>query len=187
MSEVTAVPLRPVGKSGVVALWVGIGLLLAAGAGGAMWATQGAVNAGMSPTEFLAKNGKRSGVVTTASGLEYEVLAPGAGAKPTAADVVRIDYDGKLTSGEAFDSSAKVGGPVTFPVAGLVPGFSEALQLMPKGAKYRVWIPPQLGYGMDEKRDPATGKVVIPGNAVLVFDITMHDFGPMPAGAMPGM
>ena len=141
----------------------------------------------MPPEVFLAKNGKRSGVVTTASGLEYQVLEAGAGPKPTAADIVQIDYDGRLTSGEPFDSNAKTGGPVTFPVAGLVPGFSEALQLMPRGAKYRVWISPQLGYGPDAKRDPATGRVVIPANAVLVFDITMHDFGPMPAGAMPGM
>jgi len=187
MSEVTAVPLRPVGKSGVAALWIGIAVLLAAGVGGAMWATNAAVNSAMPAPEFLAKNGKRSGVVTTPSGLEYQVLQGGAGAKPTPADVVQIDYDGRLTNGEAFDSSAKTGGPVVFPVAGLVPGFTEALQLMPKGAKYRIWIPPQLGYKADEKRDPATGKVVIPANSVLVFDITMHDFGPMPAGAMPGM
>jgi FKBP-type peptidyl-prolyl cis-trans isomerase len=187
MSEVTAVPLRPVGKSGVVALWAGIALLLVGGVAGAFWSTDAAVNAAMPPEVFLAKNSKRSGVVTTPSGLEYKVIEPGAGAKPTTADIVQIDYDGRLTSGETFDSSIKSGAPVTFPVAGVVPGFSEALQLMPKGAKYRVWIPPQIGYGPEAKRDPQTGKIVIPANAVLVFDITLHDFGPMPAGSMPGM
>jgi FKBP-type peptidyl-prolyl cis-trans isomerase len=187
MSEVTAVPLRPVGKSGVVALWAGIALLLVGGVAGAFWTTEAAVNSAMPADAFLAKNGKRSGVVTTASGLQYKVLEPGAGVKPTTADVVQIDYDGRLTSGETFDSSLKTGAPVTFPVAGVVPGFSEALQLMPRGAKYRVWIPPQIGYGPDAKRDPQTGKVVIPANSVLVFDITLHDFGLMPVGAMPGM
>jgi len=180
MSEVTAVPLRPVSKSGVTTLWIGVAVLLAAGIGGAMWSTETARNAALPADVFLAKNARQSGVVTTASGLEYKVIEPGAGPKPTANDAVQIDYDGRFTSGELFDSSTRHNGPVLMPVAGNVPGFTEALQLMPRGAKYRIWISPQLGYGPEGQRG-------IPANSVLVFDVTMHDFGPIPAGAMPGM
>jgi FKBP-type peptidyl-prolyl cis-trans isomerase len=178
MSDVTAVPLRPVGKSGVAALWIGIGVLLAAGIGGAYAASDKAVMTALPPEQFLAANAKRSGVKTTPSGLEYKVIAPGSGPTPTAQDIAQIDYRGTLTSGTEFDAT-KPGQPVPIPVGQVVPGFAEALMLMPKGAKYRVWIPPQLGYG-----ERAAGP--IPANSVLVFDITMHDFMAMPAG-MPGM
>ena len=188
MSDVTAVPLRPVGKSGVAALWIGIAGLLVAGVGGAVWAsvaprTAAAASPAMAKLpadQFLIANGKRRGVKTTPSGLEYVVVRPGAGATPTAADVAQIDYRGTLVNGTEFDAS-KPGQPVPLPVGQVVPGFAEALMLMPKGAKYRVWIPPQLGYG-EREAGP------IPPNSVLVFDITMHDFMPMPAGMpQPGM
>jgi FKBP-type peptidyl-prolyl cis-trans isomerase FkpA len=193
MSEVTAVPLRPVGKSGVVALWAGIAVLLVAGVAGGVYAsTAPRAAAGASPAmgklpaaDFLAANGKRHGVVTTASGLEYQVIKPGAGPTPTAGDVALVDYRGTLTSGAEFDAS-KPGQPVPMPIARVVPGFAEALMLMPKGATYRVWLPPANAYGADDQRDEA-GKVVIPGNSVLVFDITMHEFQAMPAGGVPGM
>ncbi len=180
MSDVTAVPLRPVGRKGVGALWIGVGLLLAAGIGGA-YATTAAPKAAFAPApEFLAWNAKRSGVHVTPSGLQYQVLKAGTGpAKPTPADMVRIDYIGKLTNGTQFDANP-AGQPAVLPVAGVVPGFAEALQLMPRGSKYRIWLPPQLGYG-DHEAGP------IPANSVLVFDVTMHDFRPMPQGAMPGM
>lgn len=116
---------------------------------------------------FLAKNAKLRGVVTTPSGLQYRVLTPGAGtAKPTDADVTLVNYIGKLIDGTTFDQSKQ---PTPMPVAGVVPGFSEALKLMPKGAKYRIWIKPSLGYG-----DQATGP--IPAGSVLVFDIDLLDF-----------
>ncbi len=83
-----------------------------------------------------------------------------------------------------FDAS-KPGQPVPMPLARVVPGFAEALTLMPKGSTYRVWLPPAHAYGSEPQRDDA-GKVVIPADSVLVFDITMHEFQPMPAG-MPGM
>ncbi|MDH7974511.1 FKBP-type peptidyl-prolyl cis-trans isomerase [Sphingomonas sp. AR_OL41] len=108
-----------------------------------------------------------SSIVQTASGLQYKVLKPGAGAaKPTDADVVLVNYEGKLENGTTFDASPQ---PTPMPVKGVVPGFSEALKLMPKGAKYRVWIPPVLGYG-----DKVTGP--IPANSVLVFDLEMLDW-----------
>jgi FKBP-type peptidyl-prolyl cis-trans isomerase FkpA len=183
MSEVTAVPLRPVGKSGVAALWIGVAVLIAVGIGGAYAATQKAVLTALPAPEFLAANAKRHGVKTTPSGLEYIVIKPGAGPTPTANDVALVDYRGTLTNGTEFDAS-KPGQPVAMPLSRVVPGFAEALMLMPKGAVYRVWLPPANAYGADDQRDE-TGKVVIPGNSVLVFDITMHEFQAMPAG-MPG-
>ncbi len=121
-------------------------------------------------TLFLMQNKRAEGVVETASGLQYKVLSPGMGAaKPTDADVALIQYEGKLTDGSTFDKSTQ---PTPMPVAEVVAGFSEALKLMPKGAKYRLWIKPSLGYG-----DKAAGP--IPPNSVLVFDVEMMDFLPL--------
>ena len=179
MSEVTAVPLRPIKKGVLPMLWVGIAVALAVALVAAWTSTSRAVAMAQTPADFLAANGKRSGVVTTASGLQYEVLKAGKGTRPTGGDLTLITYTGKLVSGEVFDSSAKNGGPVPMPVAGVIPGFSEALQLMPKNSEYRFWIPPALGYG-ERSAGP------IPPNSVLVFDVGLVDFQPMPAG-MPGM
>lgn len=157
MSTVTAVPLRPVKRRYLIYLWIGIALaLLSAFA----LARQG--------DDPLARNARASGVVTTASGLQYKVLTPGSGPRPTATDVALIDYEGKLLDGTTFDKSQR---PTPMPVSGVVPGFSEALKLMPKGSKYRVWLKPELGYG-----DRATGP--IPANSTLVFDIELLDFLP---------
>ena len=178
MSEITAAPLRPVGRGGVIALWAGVGVLVAAGIGGAWAASSKPVALAMPPAEFMAANAKKHGIKTTASGLEYEVLKAGSGPAPTPSDIAQIDYRGTLTSGAEFDAS-KPGQPVALPVGQVVPGFAEALTLMPRGSRYRVWIPPQLGYGEHEAGP-------IPANSVLVFDITMHDFATLPQG-MPGM
>ena len=180
MSEITAVPLRPIRKSVLTTLWIGIAAALLLAVGWAWTSTRAQVAAAQPAADFLAENARRSGVVTTASGLQYKVLKPGAGAKPGPGDVALIDYEGRLTNGEIFDSSASNGGPVPLPVSGVVPGFSEALQLMSRGAKYRVWLPPQLGYG-----DRAAGP--IPPNSVIQFDIELHEFQAMPAGAAPQM
>ncbi|AXJ94378.1 MULTISPECIES: FKBP-type peptidyl-prolyl cis-trans isomerase [unclassified Sphingomonas] len=159
MSTVTAVPLRPVKRSYLVYLWVGIALAVAAAF---LLARQG--------DDFLTRNARRAGVMTTASGLQYQVLQPGApgAAKPTDSDVALITYEGRLLNGTVFDKSQQ---PTPMPVAGVVPGFSEALKLMPKGSKYRVWIKPSLGYGADA-RGP------IPANSTLVFDIDLLEFLP---------
>ena len=167
MSDVTAVPLRPVGKSGIVALWTGVALLLAGGSYAAYVVSEKPIVDAMTAEQFMAWNAKRGGVQTTVSGVEYQVIKAGSGAKPTASDIAVIDYKGALVSGKQFDAS-KPGHPVSLPVAAVVPGFSEALMLMPKGSTYRVWIPPQLGYG-PEDHGP------IPGNSVLVFDLTLED------------
>lgn len=157
MSNVTAVPIQPVKRSYIVWLIVGIALALVAAAAVAF---QG--------DDFLTGNARAKGVVTTASGLQYKVMKPGTGAKPTDADVSLINYEGKLLNGTTFDKSQQ---PTPLPVAGVVPGFSEGLKLMSKGAKYRFWIKPSLGYGAETKGP-------IPGNSTLVFDVELIDFLP---------
>lgn len=180
MSEVTAVPLRPIAKGSLVKLWAGVAIILAAGVGTAYLGTRGQVAMAQSPEDFLKANGQRSGVITTASGLQYKVLEEGSGPKPGPNDIVLVDYDGKLVNGDSFDSSAKQGGPAPLPVSGgMIPGWSEGLQLMSKGAKYRFWMPPQLAFG----EHGAGGK--IPPNAVTIFDVTLHEIAP--PQAMGGM
>lgn len=166
--SVTAVPLQPTPRRVIVTLLVGLALLAAAGAVLA-WAGTRDKNA-----EFFSSNGRQDGVVTTASGVQYKVLEAGQGPKPTDADHVFITYKGELLTGEVFDESQQ---PVDFPVQGVVPGFAEALKLMPRGSRLTVWIPPQLGYGAEARKDP-TGKTVIPENSVLKFDIGMLGFLP---------
>jgi hypothetical protein len=177
MSTVTAVPLLPIKRSYLVYLWIGIALLVVSAFA---LARQG--------DDPLARNARAKGVITTPSGLQYKVLEKGTGtAKPTDADVALVEYEGKLLNGTTFDKSQQ---PTPMPVSAVVPGFSEALKLMPKGAKYRVWIKPSLGYG-----DKATGP--IPANSALVFDVKLLDFLPESvvrqmqaqqgaAGGMPG-
>lgn len=196
--SVTAVPLRPISKGSLTKLWVGVGLLAAAGVGAAWYTTSAQVAMATPPAEFLAHNARRANVKTTPSGLQYEVIREGSGPRATAQDVVLVDYDGKLANGETFDASARHGGPATLPVGGLIPGWVEGLQLMNQGAKYRFWIPPELGYGPQ-----GAGDGVIPPNALLVFDVDLQAImprqammgmggmggaphGEMPAGGMPG-
>ncbi len=115
---------------------------------------------------YLAENGAKEGVTTTESGLQYEVLRQGNGPHPTATDRVSIHYKGTLIDGTEFDSSYG-GQPAVFGVDGVIPGFAEALQLMPVGSQYRVVIPGDLGYGAD-----GTGGDIGP-NATLIFEIEM--------------
>ena len=119
-------------------------------------------------TAFLEENSKQEGVQVTASGLQYKVLQPGTGAIPTKADTVKVHYTGKLTDGSVFDSSVERGEPVEFPVTGVIPGWTEALTMMPVGSKWEVTIPSELGYG-----ERGTGP--IPANAVLVFEVELLD------------
>lgn len=177
MSEVTAVPLRPVAKGTLTKIWLGVGVAVVIGIGMAWAGTAKQVAMGQPPSVFLAKNAKKHGVVTTASGLEYQVLAQGNGASPGPQDVVKIEYDGKLLDGTVFDSTAQHGGPAAMPVAGSIPGFSEALMLMRRGGRYRLWIPPQLAYG-----EQGAGDGVIPPNSVLQFDVTLLDIAPQQPG-----
>jgi len=96
---------------------------------------------------FLAENKTKPGVVALPSGLQYKILKEGTGPKPTATDSVKCNYKGTLVNGTEFDASEKHGGPATFPVTGVIKGWTEALQLMPVGSKWQLFIPPDLGYG----------------------------------------
>ncbi len=118
---------------------------------------------------FLDQNKKKKGVKRTSSGLQYEVLKAGKGAKPKATDSVEVHYHGTLIDGRVFDSSVSRGQTVTFPVNGVIKGWQEALQMMKKGAKWRVAIPPELAYG------PMGSPPVIAPNMALVFEIELID------------
>ncbi len=116
---------------------------------------------------FLAENAKKAGIVVTESGLQYEVLVQGDGAKPSRSDKVRTHYHGTLIDGTVFDSSYNRGQPAEFPVSGVIAGWTEALQLMPVGAKYRLYIPHNLAYG-----ERGAGGAIKPYSA-LIFDVEL--------------
>lgn len=118
--------------------------------------------------QFLAENKKKAGVTTTASGLQYEVLTEGTGAKPSASDTVQVHYHGTLIDGTVFDSSIERGLPATFGVHQVIKGWTEALQLMPVGSKYRLYIPQELAYGAH----PHPGGAIKPFMA-LIFDVEL--------------
>lgn len=115
---------------------------------------------------FLQKNKAKAGIKSTASGIQYEVLTQGTGPKPLATDSVTVHYAGTLINGTEFDNSYKRGEPITFPLNGVIAGWTEALQLMPVGSKYRLFIPHQLAYGTRE-----TGN--IPAGSVLIFEVEL--------------
>ena len=129
--------------------------------------------------DFLASNGREKGIVTTASGLEYKIVAPGdrKAAAIAPADEVTVQYRGKLLDGSEFDSSYAHGTPATFRVNGVIQGWQEALVLMKPGAKWQLFVPPELGYG-------ATPKPGIPGNSLLIFDVEVVSVKPQ--AAAPG-
>lgn len=129
-----------------------------------------AANAGKKKEEgikFLAENGKKKGVTTTASGLQYEVLKEGTGPKPLATDQVNVHYHGTLIDGKVFDSSVERGEPITFPLQGVIKGWTEGVQLMPVGSKWRFTIPSDLAYG-----DQGAGDDIGPGET-LIFDVEL--------------
>ncbi|HEY0625670.1 MAG TPA: FKBP-type peptidyl-prolyl cis-trans isomerase [Allosphingosinicella sp.] len=149
--SVTAVPIRPIKKGSLLKFWFALALL-ALVAVGIAWAG----TAGQHWT-------------TTPSGLQYRVIEEGEGAKPAPTDIALIDYTGRLEDGTVFDSTDGKQ-PTPLPVNGSIPGFAEGLQLMSKGATYRLRIPPELAYG------PEGAGGVIPPNATLEFDVTLRDF-----------
>ena len=118
--------------------------------------------------KFLAQNKLKPGVITTASGLQYEVITEGTGIKPTAIDTFVVHYRGTLLDGTEFDASYNRGQPFTYPVNKVVPGWIEGLQLMAVGSKYKFYIPYNLGYGLN-------GNGQIPGGAMLIFDLELLD------------
>jgi FKBP-type peptidyl-prolyl cis-trans isomerase FkpA len=117
--------------------------------------------------DFLEKNKTKPEVTVTESGLQYEVLREGAGARPKASDVVRVHYRGTLLNGTEFDSSYSRGEPVSFPLNQVIPGWTEGVQLMNAGAKYKFYIPPELGYG------PRGAGDSIGPNEALIFEVEL--------------
>jgi FKBP-type peptidyl-prolyl cis-trans isomerase len=127
--------------------------------------------------KFLAANKTKEGVKTTSSGLQYKALKEGNGAQPKSSDTVIVNYRGTLIDGTEFDSSYKRGEPATFPVGGVIKGWTEALQLMKVGSKYQLFIPASLAYGEQ-------GRPGIPPNATLIFEVELMDVkSPQPGGA----
>jgi FKBP-type peptidyl-prolyl cis-trans isomerase FklB len=117
--------------------------------------------------DFLAENAKRPEVTTLASGLQYEVLTEGNGPKPQATNTVTCHYHGTLTNGTVFDSSVQRGQPASFPLNGVIKGWTEALQLMSVGSKYRLFLHPSLAYG-----ERSAGAHIQP-NSTLIFDVEL--------------
>jgi FKBP-type peptidyl-prolyl cis-trans isomerase FklB len=126
---------------------------------------------------FLAENKKKEGVVTLPSGLQYKVITAGTGKKPSATDSVTTQYRGTLIDGTEFDSSYKRGQPATFPVKGVIPGWTEALQLMPVGSKWQLFVPSNLAYG------PRGAGQTIGPNATLIFEVELLSIQEKPAAS----
>jgi FKBP-type peptidyl-prolyl cis-trans isomerase len=118
-------------------------------------------------SKFLTQNKSRSGIIETATGLQYEILTTGTGPVPTLSDTISAHYRGTLLNGQEFDNSYTRGEPLSIPVAGVIPGWTEALQLMPVGSKWKLYIPSNLAYG-----DYGAGSD-IPGGATLIFEIEL--------------
>lgn len=118
--------------------------------------------------KFLAENKKKPNITTTASGLQYEIITQGTGAKPVATDTVVAHYAGTLINGTEFDNSYKRGAPLSIPLNQVIKGWTEGMQLMPVGSKYKFYIPYQLGYGLNDAQ-------VIPGGSVLIFEVELLD------------
>ena len=116
---------------------------------------------------FLAENKKKPGVITLPSGLQYKILKAGTGKKPKPTDTVTVNYKGTLIDGTEFDSSYQRGKPATFPLSGIIPGWREALTLMQEGAKWEIYVPPNLAYG-----ERGSGTIIGP-NATLIFQIEL--------------
>ncbi len=146
MSEITRVPLQPVAKGSLGKIWLGVALAVALGSATA--------------------------VATRYHGLVVDTVKAGQGAMPTPADVVLVNYVGRLATGKEFDRGEKA----VMPVEGVIPGFAKGLQQMQRGGKYRIEIPANQAYGEQEQKNPATGEVVIPANSDLVFEVELLDF-----------
>jgi FKBP-type peptidyl-prolyl cis-trans isomerase FkpA len=155
MTTVTAVPLRPLARGSVLKLWIGLAVLVAIAVALAWWGTRG------------------QQVITTASGLRYQVVEEGRGDPMTARDLARVTYVGRTPDGQVFDSTEMHGGqPMVAGVQGMIPGFAEGLLLMREGGTYRLWIPPHLGYNGRVPPGAPFGP-----NDTLMFDIHVEQIG----------
>lgn len=160
MSDVTTVPIRPLARGAMLKMWLAL-IVLVAAAVGVAWAGTSAMQ-----------------VITTPSGLRYQVIAEGTGPTVQQPDLVRLHYVGRLADGTVFDSSRARGQPMETGVTGIIPGFSEGLLLMRKGGKYRLWVPPHLGYNGQVPQGAPFGP-----NDTLQFEIEVLDIMPGLAAA----
>ncbi|HMT42516.1 MAG TPA: FKBP-type peptidyl-prolyl cis-trans isomerase [Sphingorhabdus sp.] len=172
--SVTTVPIQPIKKGSIPKFWAGIAVVALAGAGLAWWGTGDIRSKYATDVQYLADNADEEGVTVTKSGLQIKTIQSGEGKPPTDNDVAMISITGTLRDGKVFQEPAS--GP--FPVSGGIPGFTEALKLMQKGGKYKIWIPSEIGYGPNDVPDQKTGEVAIPGGSVLIFDVELQDFLP---------
>jgi FKBP-type peptidyl-prolyl cis-trans isomerase FklB len=129
---------------------------------------------------WLAENGKKAGMTTTPSGLQYEVMASGTGKQPAETDTVSVNYKGYLPDGTVFDESSRHGGPATFPLHGVIKGWTEALKLMKEGDKWRIFLPSDLAYG------PSGSPPTIPPNQLLIFEVELLKVLPPQPGGPQG-
>ena len=167
--SVTAVPVKPVNSSTRLWLWLGVLVAVLLAVGLAWMGTRAAVAVKGTNEQYLAWNKGQSGVKVTASGLQYQVIEKGEGPTAHDGDVATVEITGHLRDGTVFQE--KAGGPFQVQAGGAIPGFVEAMKLMPKGAKYRVWLPSNLAYDAvpaEAGPHPLKGKI-------LIFDIEMKD------------
>ena len=166
--SVTTVPIRPIEKGSLTKLWAGVAVAVLIAGGAAWWGTEKAVSGACSAKAFASEGNGVSSVDKTDTGLRFQTIKAGVGAKPTETDVVLVSYKGTLVDGKEFDSNPRA----AFPVQGLVPGFTEALKMMQRGGSYKLCIPPALGYGTQANER-------IPANSTLFFDVELIDFKSM--------
>jgi hypothetical protein len=168
MSSVTAVPIPPVKPAYKMWLWIGLLIAVAAAFGLAWMGTRAVVAAKGTNDQFLAWNKTQPGVQTTKSGLQYQIIKPGEGATATDGDGVSLTIEGKKRNGEVFQPK----GPLRYQVGvqPMIPGFAEAVKLMNKGAQFRVWLPPKLGFDSSPGGAPPEFK-----DQLLIFDIKMDE------------
>ncbi|RYE03310.1 MAG: FKBP-type peptidylprolyl isomerase [Sphingomonadales bacterium] len=172
MSSVTAVPLQPVKRSHKVWLWIGVLAAIAFAVALAYCGTRAAVSTKLPNDQFLAWHKGQSGIKTTASGLQYQVLKAGEGATAADQDGVVLAIHGTLRDGTEFQPAA----PMRFQIGQpMIPGFTEGVKLMNKGSKYRFWLPPSLGYGAEPG---AQGPGAELADKILIFDVEMSDLVP---------
>jgi hypothetical protein len=170
--SITAVPIQPIKKGSIAKYWTGIGAVLLTGAALAYWGTATIRTDHASNAQYLADNAEEKGVVISKSGLQMQTIRGGEGKSPTDNDVALVSYKGMLRDGTVFDENQQA----PLEVGGVVPGFSEALKKMQLGGKYKLWIPPEIGYGAEERKHPQTGEVALPANSLLIFEVELLDF-----------
>lgn len=170
--SVTTVPIQPLKKGSIGKFWVGVAAVILAGGALAYWGTSSIRSEYASDDAFLSDNAGEDGVTVTKSGLQFKTIRAGEGKSPTDDDITLIKYKGTLRDGSVFDENERA----PMPVAGVVPGFSEALKKMQVGGQYKIWLPGKLAYGENPPPNPQTGQPAFKPNETLIFEVEVLDF-----------